>query len=241
MALKDDLMQLGLTKTEASIYMALLEYGPCSLAQLTKHAHIHRTNTYAALESLNERGMCAMVKHNDKKLYQAADPVILKAMIEDKLALVNRILPQLALSQSLTHHQADVMLYEGTDAIRAILAEMLDIDDERVVFGVSKIASELMGDFFDEYHQRRIRKGKKLRHIYNYDVKERRSELNILPLTECRYLPPEYDSPVATSVCGDIVMMTFWQKKPISIVIRNKEVAAAYKRYFEILWQRAKK
>lgn len=238
---KEALMELGLTKTETSVYLALLQLGPCTLAQITKQAALHRANAHAALESLGEKGLAALSIKNEKKLYRSSDPVLLRTMVEEKLSLVNKLLPQLAIEQSLHQQQTEVMLYEGADALRGILNAMLEMADERVVFGVPKTAPELFRSFLDEYHQKRIRAGKRLRHIYNFDARERMAYLNNLPLTESRYLPEEYDSPVATSVCGEIVMLTLWQKKPVSIVIKNKDVAAAYKRYFEFLWKQARK
>lgn len=80
-----------------------------------------------------------------------------------------------------------------------------------------------------------------MKHIYNVDAKERIDYLNSLPYTEARYLPQEYSSPVATEVCGDHVNLILWDKDAIVIQIESKEIAKAYKKYFYLLWDLAKK
>lgn len=80
-----------------------------------------------------------------------------------------------------------------------------------------------------------------MRHIYNSDAKERVAVLNKMPYTEAKFLDPEYDSPVSTRVVGDMTMLTLWGRNPIAIVIRNQQIASAYKKYFEFLWKRAHK
>ena len=76
--------------------------------------------------------------------------------------------------------------------------------------------------------------------IYNSDAKERVKWLNKKEGTESRCLPQESDSPVSTTICGDEVVMTLYTKSPLTIQIKNAEIAKAYKQYFDVLWGLAK-
>jgi hypothetical protein len=80
-----------------------------------------------------------------------------------------------------------------------------------------------------------------MKHIYNEDAKERIKYLNKIPLTEARYLPKEFNSPVSTEICGDEVMFVLWKASPIIVHIKSREIASFYKKYFEILWGISKK
>ena len=79
-----------------------------------------------------------------------------------------------------------------------------------------------------------------MKHIYNHDAKERIKFLNNLSYTEARYLPKEFDAVVSTNICGDEVALTLWSETPITTLIKDKKMAEAYKRYFELLWNAAK-
>ena len=72
-------------------------------------------------------------------------------------------------------------------------------------------------------------------------LKERIGWLNSLNLTEARYLPKEYNSPVSTNICGDEVVFILWKKNPLVIQIVNEELAEPYRKYFEVLWGIAEK
>ena len=79
-------------------------------------------------------------------------------------------------------------------------------------------------------------------HIYNSDAQERNDFLNTLPFTKSKLLPPEYDTPVATALSGDelILNLVTEDKKLVSVSIQNKLLAEAYEKYFWVLWERAK-
>lgn len=94
--------------------------------------------------------------------------------------------------------------------------------------------------FLENYHRRRCKAKIPMKMIYNSDAKERIKWLNKQCGTESRYLAPEYDSPVSTTICGDEVVMTLYSKSPLTIQIKNAEIAKAYKQYFEVLWGLAK-
>ena len=80
-----------------------------------------------------------------------------------------------------------------------------------------------------------------MKHIYNSTAYERIAVLKKMPYTKIRILPALYDSEVATNVCGDEVMFVLF-KPPLKVMlIKDKDMAQAYKKYFEILWKDAKK
>jgi len=78
-------------------------------------------------------------------------------------------------------------------------------------------------------------------HIYNSDAKERIKYLNSLNHTEARVLPGvKYDSFTTTFVCGDKVIMVFWEEEPMVLEIEDGNLAESYRQYFNIIWKKAK-
>ena len=236
--------KLGFSKNEAKIYLASLRLKQATAAELSKESGVHRANVYDALKSLAQKGLATVLEVGGRPLYQAADPILLRSFVKEQETTLQSILPQLQLylqlnKDGLNKDETKVEFFDGLGPLRKLLLHFLELDEERVVYGVPKQASQVLGEFLNGYHQERIKQNKRLRQIYNSDAKERIAYLNSLPNTEARYLAPEYDSPVATSVCGNTVVLTLWGASPVSIVIRNHQIAGAYKRYFEFLWEQA--
>jgi len=130
-------------------------------------------------------------------------------------------------------------IIEGEQGWRNLLNEFIEIGEERIVYGIPKEANQLE-DFFKEYHKKRAKKKLMLRHLFNFDARERLKVTNKLPYTESKYLPKEFDQPVSTSICGSIIAITVYNKNNITtLVIDNQDIAKAYKN-FEFLWKIAK-
>jgi len=107
--------------------------------------------------------------------------------------------------------------------------------------GVSKEVPRLVAPFLINFHTRRIKAKIWMKHIYNTGNRKRVDFLNSLEYTEAKELPKYFDTPVATNICGDEVVMIQWEKNAFVIQIINKNVADAYKKYFELMWKIAKK
>ena len=69
---------------------------------------------------------------------------------------------------------------------------------------------------------------------------DKKIEKSKIPLAEIRYLPQKYENPVSVNIYGDKTAIILWATEPIAIVIKNKEIAEAYKNYFELMWKIAK-
>jgi len=235
------LEETGLSKNETKVFLSLLELGLSTAGKIAEKSAIHRTNAYDALERLIEKGLVAYVIKKKVKLFEATDPKILINILKEKENKLESIMPQLLLSQQMAKSKSEAHIYEGTVAVRNMLNHFLELGQTRYVYGVPIHAHKMLGDgFLTSYHRKRAVKKLEVKEIYNSDAKERRNTLNKLSYTEAKYLPEEYDSPVATSICGDEVVMTLYSQPTLTIQIKNVEIAKAYKKYFNLLWKIAK-
>jgi sugar-specific transcriptional regulator TrmB len=235
---------IGFSKNEAKVYIALLDIGRATATEIANMSKVHRTNVYDALNGLIKKGAVSCITKEDTKYYEAADPENLINILKEKEETLQKIIPQLKLSQKLAKSKGDVKMFEGVMAIKDLLNHFLEIGEERCVYGAPMIASRKIGEsWLEEYHKRRAKKKIWIRQIYNEEAIERARRLNKMPYTEVRCLPKEYDSPVATTICGNEVVLMFWPEKgePIFIQIINSDMAEAYKKYFKIMWEMAKK
>jgi hypothetical protein len=63
----------------------------------------------------------------------------------------------------------------------------------------------------------------------------------VSPSSECRYLPDDYKSVVATSIHGDSVIFWLVIQPLTAIIVDSKEMAESYRSNFEAIWKNAKK
>ncbi len=238
---EDTLLELGLSKNEAKVYLALLRLGTTTAGKISDISGIHRTNVYDALDRLIERGLVSFIVKNDSKFYEAEHPNNLINILKRKEEKLMSVIPQLILDKNLSGPKPEARILTGVKAYKNILEGYLEKNMSRVVYGLPRKAYKMLGPFLVHYHKRRIEKKLEIKHIYNFDARKRINFLNKMPYTEARYLPKEFDSPVSTSICGDEVNFVLYEKEPIIIQICNQKIADAYRRYFDILWEMAKK
>ncbi len=76
MELITKLQQIGLTKREAEVYIALLQRKEFTAPELTKMTTITRTKIYEILQNLVHKGIITESSRNGNKMYRSIDPKI---------------------------------------------------------------------------------------------------------------------------------------------------------------------
>lgn len=237
---EDVLETLGFSKNDAKVYLTLLQLGPSPVTKISGRSKVNRTNVYDCLHRLTELGVVAFHKEGETKIFEAADPELLTNIVREKELALNSILPELRLKREFAPKSSEAHIYQGIVAVRNILNHYLEKGEPRYAYGLPHSAHRMVGKFFiEKYHRRRIELGLGFYPIYNSDAKDRIRFLNSLEHSESRWLSKEYDSPVSTSICGDEVVLTLYSENPLTIQIRNGEIAKAYKRYWDLLWKLA--
>lgn len=240
--MKEEILEeLGLCKNEAKLYLILLKLGSSTAAQITRESKMHRTSVYDAMERMIEKGVVSYILKGETKYFEATDPENLLVLLKEKEIKLRELLPQLALSKDLSKMKSKAHIYEGISAVKAILNNFLKYKKPILVYGIPKEALPQLETFIVHYHNRRIREKIAMKHIYNYDAQDRIKYLNSLQYTEAKYLPKEYNSPASTNICGNEVVIILWSKPPLIIQIESKEIADSYRKYFDLLWELAKK
>ncbi|MDD4878068.1 MAG: helix-turn-helix domain-containing protein [Candidatus Nanoarchaeia archaeon] len=234
------LMDLGMTLNEAKVYIALLEIGSSSVVGISKKCKIHRPNIYDSLQKLMEKGIVSVISTDDTKIYQASNPAFLELFWKEKELKLKSILPCLNSRFDMAKRRSFANIFEGINAIPKILYGLLKHNDEILVYGVPKVAPEMAKYFIMNFHKIRIKQKVVMKHIYNFNAKERIKYLNSLPYTQAKYAPIEVESLVATHICGDEVALIIWAENPKVIQIVDKDVADSYRTYFNLLWRIAK-
>ncbi len=240
------LAELGLSKNESKIYISLLETGAATMTRIAEASGIHRVNVYDSIAKLKEKGLVGQISHDGKKHYQAAPPDALRNIIKEKEIRLNQILPQLTLSNQLAKTSHHVQIFSGYDFIRNMFLHFLEVKEDILDLNVPQFVIDQMGEYFPEViHKRRAQQKQTMFHIYSKSALERIKFLNTLPYTKARFIDDTNNHNVTTTICGEEVAIQIYyendEQKPLTILIKNKEIADTYRTHFFTIWDIAKK
>ncbi|MFC1697052.1 TrmB family transcriptional regulator [Nanoarchaeota archaeon] len=233
------LYDIGFKKNEAKVYLSLVKLGESTACKIADVSKIYRANVYEALENLIKKGVVTYIIKKNVKHFYATDPENLINDFKSKEAKLKHIIPQLKINHTLAEKKGEAHVYEGIKPFFDIYYGFLRFNEPILVWGIPKIAIPKFKYMIDNYHRERIKKKIVKKHIYNSDATERINFVNSMEYTEARTLPPEFDSQVETAVCGDEVIIVDWNDPVTVILIKNKNLANSYKKYFEILYDKA--
>jgi len=228
--------QAGLTKVESKVYLVILDLGPSLAGQISRKSGIHRRTIYDALDRLAEKGLISYIVKNNRRYYEAVNPDRLLDLIKEKESEIQSALPNLQEIFAKTKIREETMFYKGKEGLKAAFEDQINEGKEILVLGASAEASEILQFYFKWYDKRRREKHIKLKLIANLGAKGKIKA----PLSEIRYLPEL--GPTATNIYGDKVAIILWSKEnPLAVIIKNKEIADSYRKFFEHMWKTARK
>lgn len=231
------LKQFGLTHNEALVYQALLNLGPSLAGQISRKAGLHRRTIYDTTEMLIQKGLIGYILKNNRKYFEAVSPEKFLDIIKEKENLINKSLPEMMLLYTKTQEKQETNFYKGKQGLKTVMEDQLKQKTKEIlILGASPLAYEILKFYFKWFDIKRCKKKIKARIIFNKSEKRHK-----IPLSEIRYLPKKYSSPLAVNIYSDKVAILFWSKdNPLAIVIKNKDISEGYKKYFELVWKIAK-
>lgn len=95
MEIRNLLAALGLTHTEAGIYMDLLEYGNQTISSIARTSKLHRPAIYKSLPSLKEKGLISERRVGKLIHYAAEPPEKLRSLLETMHHELDTLIPTL--------------------------------------------------------------------------------------------------------------------------------------------------
>lgn len=232
--MESELIEAGLTRTEAKLYFCLIEHGRSQAGELSRKTGIHRRNVYDALERLIKKGLVSFIKENEKRFYFPESPERIKKIVEDKKDAIQKVFPELQKKFNEQKIKQQTLFYRGLDGIKSILEHQLRVGKPIYIIGGEKDMKTPLKSYAKKYKKERIAK-----HIPLYILYGGKKPKFKIQLAKIRELPKKL-SPVSTNIYGDNVAIITWTREPIAILIKSKEIAQTYRTYFELLWKQAK-
>jgi len=244
------LTDIGLTKSEVAVYFALLELGSSTTGPIIKKAEIASGKAYLILDKLIQKGLVTHVTKSRTKHFQAKDPERLldylkekESELKDKEAKLKEVLPRIKAKYESEKYRPVAEVYEGSKGFKTFYDWVLNEtkSGETIdIMGVPLDGSEKFNAYFIDWNKRRIDKKIKMKIIYNNDARDIGKAREKLKLTEVRYMKRELETPAWVVIFQNYVATINAHQEPVCFLIKNKESADSYKKYFDIIWKQSK-
>ncbi|MBI2003999.1 hypothetical protein HYS72_00890 [Candidatus Pacearchaeota archaeon] len=238
------LKEIGLTETEIKIYVALLSLGATSAGKIFDETGIHRKNLYDALNKLISKGLATYVKENKIKFFQAKNPKNLlnyieeqKSRIEEKKTAIQKIIPELTEKFNSLTPEIEAEIYRGEEGIKTILKDCLNYK-EILMIGATGDVENRLPYFWPQYNKKREKLKCKWKLLLVHEAKEK--SITKSKYYEYKVLPKILSGLNVIYIYGDYVANILWLEKPLAFVIKHKELAKNYRKYFDYLWKTIK-
>jgi sugar-specific transcriptional regulator TrmB len=240
--MREIIKKLGLTTNEVEVYLTLLRHGEISAYKLASKSGLHRQVCYDALERLLEKGFVSYIIKDNKKYFKPIEPKKIYDYIEEKKEEFSLILPKLEEIYNFEEEETKVEVIKGKLVLRIIYNDIIKV--------ITKTKQGLLAmgvdeEKFLEYDKIAIKQYiSKIKHLKIKEKllsKESSKEFFAGPQSEYRLLPDHLFNPNPTHIYGDKVAIILWGEPMHGIIMESKQVADAYRKYFQILWEMAKK
>jgi sugar-specific transcriptional regulator TrmB len=246
MELRKTLIDLGLHKNEAEVYIALLELGITKTGPIIQATKLHRMLVYNALDSLIEQGLATELHKNNVKLFQALDPEALADHTKKLDTLARGIIPDLRKLQEDNQNIVNIRTLIGQEGFQTNLENMVESagkqkNREMCIIGGAKDTAfyKAAGDWYESYivlgESYKIKKRLLAPESYSGEFKKRFASENNTELKTSKGL----SSPTYTRITEEMVAIEMYDPQIVIIQIRNPVIARGYLDSFELLWKNA--
>ncbi|MFC1710909.1 TrmB family transcriptional regulator [Nanoarchaeota archaeon] len=244
------LEDVGLTKNQAKIYLALLDLGLSSAKPIIEKTKLHRQLVYNGLDFLIEKGLVSYVIQSNKKYFKAANPKQFLNYFKKKEEEIQKqknkfkeILPKLKKKEKHKLKQ-EATVYYGNKGIKALLDNMIRENKKILTIGASDIKAKAFQYHLKFnlplFHKIRVNKKIPLKILLSIGLKQRIKDLKKLKHTKTKILPKEFTSNSSTNIYGNKVSIIMWGEEPFGFLIESKDIVNAQRKHFNLLWRMAK-
>ena len=246
------LEKIGLSDAEIDVYLTLLKLGPNPSSRIVRETDFRKSTVYESLGRLQEKGLVSHVTKDSKKYFQASEADRLLEFVEDRKRElegyeeeIKELIPRIEKSTGKGKPNPEAHVFVGIEGFKTMRRDILkNAKGELLLIGAIGKEYLIAPKFFKNWNRARCIKELNQRVLYkkSYEQEWVKKPWITEELFELRFLPEELESPAVINIYGDIVANVVWSDDyPICFLMVNKELADAYRKYFEYLWALAKR
>lgn len=243
--MRSALRQLGLSEKETHLYLALLSFDNANATLLSQKTGINRVTVYPVLGSLLKRGLISRFKRKSKWHYAIEDPRRLKELEQEKMARIDKMLPQLMALYHTPGPKPEVRFYEGREGLNTLFFDSLHHNRSKEILFLYP-AWDILDLFGKEevelYVKQRVEKG-----ILSKAIRQHGKEVSFEKypylasgpqvMREVRLAPQGCEFSVVNAIYDDRIAFFASKKENFGLLLISPSLAQLMRMYFLNLWK----
>lgn len=239
------LRKAGLTESQAKGYLALIEHGALSPAELAEKTGESRTNGYMICEKLESLGLATKMD-SSKATYSPTHPSILEALAEKRRKVLMRneqevkagLSPLIDLFYKF-REEPGARTLQGAEGIKEVFADVLRTKESVYFIRTTADIETLPDDFFQKHQQDRANLGIQtyaLTPISEHAKKAILSGSDEGRLLRRTFYPADtYTEPVEIQIYGNKLAFIAYGETQMATIITSSPIAEAMRQIFRLL------
>ncbi len=229
------LQKLGLTAIEAKTYLTLSGIGKALAGEIAERAHIHRRNTYDALEKLLQKGLVSYTITNNKKYWNAVHPEKIVALIRENENLLSSIMTELTSNYETKKTKQRVEVFEGLGGMKTFFDDMANTKQDIIMLFATGKAYSKIPNYMKIWEKKINNDHVKVRVLINHGINK--GLYKNYKYGEIRTLPKDFITPTQIFIYGNKSAIAIWSEEPLSILITSNEITEGFLKYSDFLWK----
>lgn len=242
MSIEKKLQDLGLSKKEAKVYLALLELNQSSASEVARKAQINRATTYVILDSLAEKALVSTYDEEKTTQYVASEPETLKNLVEEKQAewrkkekAVEDLIPSLESIHSTSDEKPTIRFFDGEKALKQSADEFYGSFQKsnetiKIFYSRDRIEETISQELLDYFKKVRLNKKVRSESIYSYSKGKYNDDTGDRIKVDQSKFPISID----LEIYGDKILISTLKEKLSAILIKNQSIADSLKALFKL-------
>jgi len=238
------LRNMGLSETEARIYMTALQLGQALPAHLAQKSGVKRPMLYKLIPRLKKIGLLSETVIGKRKYLVAEDPGVYLQIKRNELNAFEEAIPDLRSLLDTVKSKPNIVFNEGVKGIQKIYMELLREKKPILEFvSLDRISTEI--EFYSKNYfiPQRINREIPIKILISGKTQSELIHLktSIHELREIKVIGQDRDSfpiPLDCYVCGNMVAFVLYRddSEPVGIIIRSIEIATTMRSVFNFIW-----
>jgi sugar-specific transcriptional regulator TrmB len=244
------LREIGLTESEAKVYLALLSVGaPAAKKDILKNARIAPSKVYHVVDKLAQKGLVSTIIRNGVRHFIAAPPSRIRDYLEaieeglaEKKKHAEAFLPLLEKSYgtAVQATRAEVFVgWKGLETAYALLEDLPRGSVVRVLGASEGVNPERTKLFYFKQARTAFARGIRVRVLFAETARRyvSRMERDLGRKFTKRFI--KTPAPTEVLISGDAIAIVLLKTEPLAILVHDPETAESFRSYFESLWKNA--
>jgi sugar-specific transcriptional regulator TrmB len=251
MELNQNLQKLGLNEKQTKVYLACLQLGVDSVANIARYADLKRPTVYLILDDLEKMNLISKIKKEKKSLFKAEEPKRILTDLKFKQELANDLLPSLEAIYNLNPDKPNIKIGEGMAGVRSAYNGVFTYlenhpQDELLIFGSLKDAKEhFEAQVIDSFYRSMARSQNSVREIGNDDHETRkyyRASAKLNPRHEIRLIRNEgLFNQTDNMLYGNTLIIFSVKEQLFATTVESANITETYRTLFNMAWRAGKR